>query len=338
MSGDSRVRSMSALPHPLLVADIGGTNCRVGIVEAEGSTPRRLARVATREARSPTEALGGVIAAAGIRPRAAAIAVAGPLVGDSANLTNADWRLHGPTLARELGLETGVLVNDFEALALSLSVLGPADVAPVGRAAAGGAGARLILGPGTGFGASALLGRPGRWTVAASEAGHVELGPLTEDEARIWPHMERFHGRMTVEGVLSGDGLARIDAAMRAAGGGERRHRDGAAVHAAALAGDAAARAAIRMLGRLLARVAGDIALTMKALGGVHIAGGIAPKLMPLFDQDEMREAFEAKAPMRPLMERTALVVVTAPDPAERGLAALALDPASFGFDDRLWR
>ncbi len=209
---------------------------------------------------------------------------------------------------------------------------------PIGPDVGGLEGARLVLGAGTGFGAAALVGRPGRYAVAASEAGHMELRPLAPDEAAIWPHLPLLHGRVTIESVLSGDGLARLDAALRGAKGLAAVHADGAGVHAAALAGDNLACEAIRLFGRLLARVAGDLALATKAFGGVHVAGGIAPKLMPLFDEAEMRRAFEAKAPMDEFLKRTHFQLVTCPDPAERGLAALALDPAAFGMEDRLWR
>lgn len=327
----------TTLPHPLLVADMGGTNCRVGIVDALGMRPRALARIQTRQAGSPEAALGMAMEGAQIRPRAAAIAVAGPLIGHAANFTNADWLIDGPALARALGFETGILVNDFEALALSLAALGPDDWRPIGREAEGLDGARLVLGPGTGFGAAALIGPPERRMVTASEAGHIELGPAREDEAAFWPQMAMRDGRHTVESVLSGAGLARIDSAMRAARGEAPRHGEGDAVHRAALAGDPSALAAVRMFGRLLARVAGDLALAAKAFGGVHVAGGIAPRLMPLFDQDEMRAAFEEKAPMTPFMRRVPFRLITCADPAERGLAALALDPGAFGMDDRLW-
>lgn len=327
-----------SLAHPLLVADIGGTNCRVGVVDEPGASPRVIERISTASAATPEQAIGRVIERARVRPKAAAIAVAGPVIGRRAEFTNAAWLFDGPVFAKAMGLSNGILVNDFEALALSLPTLAPTDLAPIGRAQGDGQGARLVLGPGTGFGAAALVGRPGRQLVVATEAGHIELGPVEDDEKRFWPHLERYHGRYAVEGVLSGAGLARIDGAMRLAADRYARHSDGAAVHAAAEAGDAISLAAVKVFGRLLARVAGDLALALKATGGVYVAGGVAPKLLHLFDQDEMARVFAAKAPMQELMASVPLHVVIGPDPAERGLAALALDPAAFGMENRLWR
>lgn len=327
---------MPALPHPLLVADIGGTNCRVAMVDAPGTSPRVIRRLSTKDEPSCETALARAIADAGVKPRAAVLAVAGPVIGFGAELTNAGWSFDGPSLMAALGVEQGLLLNDFEALATCLPVLGDADLTAIcaGKPADG---ARLILGPGTGFGAAALAGREGRHTIVPSEAGHMELGPVTEDEFALWPLIERMDGRVTIESVLSGAGLARLDAAVRAGQGKVAVAVDGAHVSLLAEAGDAIALAAIQLFGRLLARAAGDLALACKATGGVFIAGGIAPKLLPMFDLNRMRHAFADKAPMEALMRDVPLWIVTGPDPAERGLAKVALDPAAFGLDNRLW-
>lgn len=327
---------MSALPHPLLVADIGGTNCRVAMVDAPGLAPRLIRRLSTKAEPSCEAALLRALGDADARPRSALLAVGGPVIGHRAELTNAGWSFDAPSLMAALGVENGLLLNDFEALATCLPVLEAADLIAIcpGMPAEG---ARLILGPGTGFGAAALVGREGRYTIMPTEAGHIELGPVTGDEFALWPLMERVEGRITVESVLSGSGLARLDAALRQLKGQAAVSVDGAVVSHRAEGGDVTARAAIQLFGRLLARVAGDLALAYKAVGGVFVAGGIAPKLLPLFDLPEMRRAFSHKPPMGALMDTAPLWLVSGPDPAERGLAKVALDPAAYGLDNRLW-
>ncbi len=327
---------MPALPHPLLVADIGGTNCRIAIVDAPGAPPRVVKRLATKSEPNCEGALARAMTEAGVKPRAAILAVAGPVIGVGAELTNAGWSFDGPSLMAALGLSQGLLLNDFEALATCLPVLRDADLTAV-SAGRRGDGARLILGPGTGFGAAALVGREGRYTIVPTEAGHMDLGPATDREFALWPLLERAEGRITIESVLSGAGLARLDTALRRLAGGTALCVDGAAVNVRAEAGEALALAAVRLFGRLLARVAGDLALAYKATGGVFVAGGVAPKLLPLFDLPGMRLAFLQKPPMQALMEDAPLAIVTGADPAERGLAKVALDPAAFGLDDRLW-
>jgi glucokinase len=327
------------LPHPLLVADIGGTNCRIAVVDEPGARPRAVARVATDDPDLPTagHALRRAISASGVAPRAAALAVAGPVIGRSAVLTNAGWSFDGPALAEALGLAQGLLVNDFEALAAALPELGADDLVAI-KPGAAAEGVRLVLGPGTGFGAAALAGAKGRHVIMPTEAGHIELGPVGADEFALWPHLARVEGRVTIEALLSGSGLARLDAAMRAAAGGRALHSDGAAVQTAAAAGEAVAAAAVMLFGCLLARAAGDLALAFKATGGVFIAGGVAPRLAPLWDHAALARTFAAKPPMQALMADIALHLVTGADVAERGLAALACDPAAFGLADRLWR
>ncbi|MCX7339981.1 MAG: glucokinase [Hyphomicrobiales bacterium] len=327
---------MPPLPHPLLVADIGGTNCRVAIVDAPGDLPRTVGRLSTKAEPSCEAALLHAIAEAGAAPRSALLAVGGPVIGHRAALTNAGWSFDAPSLMAALGVENGLLLNDFEALATCLPVLGAADLTAIcpGMPAEG---VRLILGPGTGFGAAALVGREGRYTILPTEAGHIDLGPVTEDEFALWPLMERVNGRITVESVLSGSGLVRLDAALRRRAGASALCADGTMVSVRAEAGDAVALGAIRLFGRLLARVAGDLALAYKAVGGVFVAGGIAPKLLPRFAVAEMRRAFSHKPPMGVLMDAVPLWLVSGPDPAERGLAKVALDPAAFGLDNRLW-
>jgi glucokinase len=328
----------AALPHPLLVADIGGTNARVGVVDAPGQTPRIVARFATKDAGLPTAetALRRAISLSGVSPRAAALAVAGPVLGRSAELTNAGWSFDGPALAKALGLEQGLLVNDFEALAAVLPALGSEDLAAL-KAGVADEGARLVLGPGTGFGAAALVGRDGRFSILQTEAGHMELGPVSEREFGLWPHIARLDGRITIERLLSGDGLARLDAALRRAAGRPSLDGDAARIVELAHHGDAAARDAILAFATLLGRVAGDLALACKATGGVFIAGGVLPRLLPLVDLAAMGEAFVAKPPMTKLMGKIPLHMIVGPDPAERGLALAAAEPEAFGLGHRLW-
>jgi glucokinase len=328
---------MPELHHPLLVADIGGTNCRVSLVSFPGAEPKVLHRQLTSGTATPAEALSRAIALAPTKPRAAILAVAGPVKGMSAQLTNAGWSFDAPALAMELGLEQVLLLNDFEALATALPVLKGKDLRTVHKGGDKADGTMLVVGPGTGFGAAALIGRDGRFTIMQTEAGHMELGPVTETEFKLWPYLDRLDGRITIEALLSGNGLLRIDSAMRRLAGRPSLGFDTAGLVGFAQSGDLAAKNAIRHFGVLLARVAGDLALACKATGGVFIAGGVAPKLLPLFDLEAMQKAFLQKAPMGALMEEMPLHIVVGADPAERGLALVAAEPETFGLDHRLW-
>lgn len=326
---------MIRFPFPVLVGDIGGTNARFALVAEPGAMPREVAKLKTGDFGQAREALERAIAACGdARPRSIILCGAGPLDGRRLKLTNAAWLLDGPVLARELGLDQGLTVNDFEAQALSLPVLPDGATQRIGSVEPAAHGPRLALGPGTGLGAALLLEIEGRFVPVASEAGHVELGPLGPEEDAIWPHLERIQGRVTSEAVLSGGGLYRLHKARAVAFGFKDRSEDVVAVTEAALA-DPASEAAlsVRLFWRLIARFAGDLALVGLARGGVYLMGGIGPRIAPLLNADDFRQAFEAKAPMDRLMRSIATVLVTDTDAALHGLAGVASSPERFLLD-----
>lgn len=330
---------MSDFPHPVLVADIGGTNCRLSLVPSAGAPHEPLARIGTGSHGTPEAALESVLSTLTQRPRAAVLAVAGPLEGRSAQLTNANWRFDGPALARSLGLEQGLLVNDFEALAASLAVLRDSDLTTLVKGRPEPDGLRLVVGPGTGFGAAALLRRGERGVLVPTECGHIGIGPEDPAEDRIWPALSAGLRRVTVESLLSGDGLVRLHRAVGSESGMDRSDISAADVTTLALDGDPVALMAVVCFWRLLARVAGDLALAFKATGGVYLAGGIVPRLLPLADIGTIQAVFSGKPPLEDLAARFALHVITAHDAAEQGLAAIAAAPGRFGLDDpdRLW-
>lgn len=328
-----------SIAYPVLIADIGGTNCRLSLVEEAEQPHRHLARIGTGSFRTAEEAFESVMGTLPERPRSAVLAVAGPLDGRTARLTNASWDFDGPHIAEALKLNQGLLVNDFEALAASLAVLNPADVETLVPGELEPGGVRLVLGPGTGFGASALLTHGERGFLVPTECGHIGIGPEDPNEQRIWPALAASHPRVTVETLLSGDGLVRLHKAVVATSGMLEPEVSAADISRLALDGDPAALMTVVCFWRLLARVAGDLALAFKATGGVYIAGGIAPHLLPLADRGTIATVFTAKPPMQDLMSRMPLHVITAHDAAEQGLAAIAANLPRFGLDDpkRLW-
>jgi glucokinase len=328
-----------ALPCPVLIADIGGTNCRLSLLAEHGAAPEALARISTGAFPTPEQALESVLSTLHTRPRSAVLAVAGPLYGHSAQLTNAGWYFDGPKLAQALRLEQGLLVNDFEALAAALAVLGAEDVVTLVPGQPEATGPRLVLGPGTGFGAAALLRRGEASVLVPTECGHIGIGPEDPAEVKLWPALSEGLPRVTIEALLRGDGLVRFHRAVAQQSGLAEPDISAADVTTLALDGNPAALMAVICFWRLLARVAGDLALALKATGGVYLAGGIAPRILPLADKATLQAVFSSKPPVEDLAARFALHVITAEAAAERGAAAIACEPARFGLDDpaRLW-
>jgi glucokinase len=173
----------------------------------------------------------------------------------------------------------------------------------------------------------------GRHTPIASEACHIGFGPATDEEWAIWPHLERAHGRITTESVISGPGLARVHRARLTAEGLTPTQADTPEIVAAALAnrqGDEAK--SLRLFWRIAGRLAGDMAVAFVSLGGVTLAGGVLPRIVEFLDEGEFRRAFEDKAPIG-FMTTIPTRLVTHSDTVLVGMAAIAARPESYAID-----
>ena len=328
-------------PFPLIVGDIGGTNARFAVVEAAGAPLRMLARARTAAYPGIAEAMLDSTRSLAIRPRSAVLCGAGPVEGRQLALTNAPWVIDGPALVAAGVVEQGLLLNDFEAQALALPAIPERFLHQIGPSVAPDSGPLVVLGPGTGLGIAALLTVDGRYVPVPSEACHIGFGPVEEDELAFWPFLERARGRVTTESVISGPGLVRVHKARAAAGGQAVSTVDGATIVERAVS-DASSDEAetCRCFIRLVARFAGDIAITFLATGGVTLAGGILPRIRGLIDAVEFRRVFEAKAPVDALARRIGTRLVIEPDAVLAGMAAIGAAPGIYGIDyeKRLWQ
>ncbi len=319
---------------PALLADIGGTNARFALAEDGADGFRDLGRTPTAAHPDPHAAVRDfALPRCPVRPRTAILAVAAPVTGDRIVFTNCPWVLEPRRLVAELGFETVVAVNDFEAQALALPGLGPADLVALDGGLARPDATRVVIGPGTGLGVAQLIASDGRWIPVPGEGGHASLAPDGAREEAIWHEIAKVEGRVCAEAVLSGPGLVRLHDALRAVDGLPARALDPAGVTAAAEAGDAVAREAVAVFVAALGRFAGDVALIALARGGVYLAGGIPPRLVGPLAAGGFRAAFENKPPYRALMAEIATAVVIHPLPAFVGLAAWARHPDRFAVD-----
>jgi glucokinase len=294
-----------------LLADIGGTNARVTFRKdrVPGSVYLRQAA----DFPSLDVLLADVIAEAGAQPTRAALALPGPVTGDSIKLTNLPWEIERGALAKQLGVRSLTVVNDLEATAWSLPHLATGDLVTwrAGRAAAA---ARVVVAPGTGLGVGALVPAAGAWTAVPSEGGHaLAVMPRNTPEAlrNLWSGMPSW------EDLLSGGGLLRL----------YRAFDDGATtpaeVTALAEKNDAHALEAIGFFSELLGACAGDMAMVFGAKGGCYVAGGVVPALGKLFDVARFIAGFSDKGPYRNYADTIPLALITHPYPALVGLAAL---------------
>ncbi len=327
-------------PYPLLVCDVGGTNVRVGAVREPGGGVVRIGNVPTASHSTLLATIKPMQERAMVPARSLLVSAAGPIDGAIVRLTNADLTIDGPEIANGLGLDQGLLLNDFEAQALALPHLPEQWTRAIVAGVTIAEGPRLVLGPGTGLGAAALLDAGGAWLPVRTEAGHMSFGATDGLEQQLWPHLERVEGRVTFESVLSGPGLVRLHMAHRKLHGLPAAPAPAADIVATAVAGDAMAVDTLKLFWRLVARCAGDLALAFLARGGITLAGGVLPRLIGWLDPEDFARVFVARAPVSALVASMPVKLLTEPDAALVGLAALAAKPESFLIDygRRAWR
>ncbi len=307
---------------PGLVADIGGTNARFALVGPD-ATVESIQVLATAEHRSLAAAVEAYLELSGReRPRQAVFAIAGPIAGDEVRMTNAAWSFSAAAVRDQLGLDGLQLLNDFAALALSLPALGP-EHTPLIKAGEAVPGTPLaVLGPGTGLGVGALVPADDGWVPVTGEGGHRDLAAADEREWRIVQRLGAEYGHVSAERVLSGSGLATLYRVI-----GELEGRPAEALDAAQITHRAATQKcplcaeAIRIFSGQLGAVAGDLALTLGARGGVFLGGGMVSKMGEEFRVDEFVARFEAKGRFTEYLRRIPVRRIEHPYPGLVGAA-----------------
>jgi glucokinase len=321
----------------ILAADVGGTKTHLALYEPDAG-PRHpvFDRLVSSRAYPSLDAIvREFVDDAGARTVRGAVGVAGPVVGRRCDTTNLPWDVSADGLGATLGGADITLLNDLEATAWGLAMLAPADLEPLapGEPAHGN---RVLVAAGTGLGV-ALLTWDGRgWIPSASEGGHAAFAPTDPLEAELLAWMHRRHRRVSVERLLSGPGIADLYRFLAATGRGDApagfdAHVEAApdpavvVTHAALEGACGRARLALERFVRVYGAVAGDLALITLARGGVYLAGGIAPRILPFLREGAFLEAFRDKGRLAPVVARIPVSVVLRPETALWGAAAFAL-------------
>jgi len=282
---------------PRLLGDIGGTNARFALIRYEGGPVEEIRTLSGADYPGPAEAIEAYLKlAGGERPVAGAIGIANPIDGDSIKMTNHTWAFSIEALRKAVGLTKLIFINDFTALALSLPQLPANELVQVGGKAADRNAAIGVLGPGTGLGVSGLVPSPSGYIPLSGEGGHVTISARTEEEFAVVQELGRTHPHVSAERILSGPGLVNLHEALAAVRGLPSPGLGAPEISAAALEGkDKLAVDTIHMFCAFLGTVAGNLALTLGARGGVFIGGGIIPRLGDLIHRTPFRARFEEK-------------------------------------------
>ncbi|MDQ5907984.1 MAG: Glucokinase [Pseudomonadota bacterium] len=308
---------------PALIADIGGTNARFALIDAH----RRLYAERTLAcADFPGLIAAGqafLQAAGGMRPRRAAVAVATAISGDQIQFTNSPWSFSIEAVRQELGLDQLTILNDFTALALALPWLAPEERRTVGGGEAVHGAPIALIGPGTGLGVSGLIWSGERWLPLETEGGHVTFSPVDDREWVISRILQKQFGHVSPERLLSGPGLVNLYHALAELEGWVPEALTPADITDRALAGACRhCQDVLDMFCGALGTAAGNLAITLGARGGVYIGGGIVPRLGDYFTQSAFRTRFEDKGRFSSYLAAIPTWVITAANPAFRGVAA----------------
>lgn len=316
----------------LLVGDVGGTNARFAIAHMIDGKPVLEHHESFPASEHPTF-LGGVkafIDGCEVKPTGGVIAVAGPVTDGAIDLTNSPWQVSEAELAT-LGLNPVRLINDFEALAWGAPVVPADELASLGGPDEGEEHTTIaVLGPGTGFGVSALARDiHGNEIAMPSEGGHACFAPGDPIEDEILRILRRRYDRVSIERLICGPGLLNMHRALAEIDGRETHIDDPAQITTEAMENpNSACGATLARFCAILGAVAGDIALTTGARGGIYIAGGIAPRILPFLQASPFRERFERKGRFADYMAAIPTKVILHKHAALLGAARVAFSDA----------
>ena len=310
---------------PRLLADIGGTYARFTLETAPG----RFEHAATLRCADHADFHAAVSAylktLAADRIAHAAVAIANPVEGDEVRMTNYHWQFSIEAMREKLGFDTLVVVNDFTALAMALPRLDSNDRRQVGGGQARERSVVGILGSGSGLGVSGLIPADDGWIALGTEGGHTSFSPRDERELSILHFAWKDLPHVSFERLLSGPGLELIYRAL-AARAGTRAAKGLSApeiTRRALAANDAVCVDTLDAFCAILGTAAANLAVTLGALGGIFIGGGIVPRLGQYFDRSRFRQRFEDKGRFSAYLAQIPTWVITAQNATFHGVSAI---------------
>jgi glucokinase len=315
----------------ILAGDIGGTKTLIGLFEPHAERPRAIATESfqTTAFAGLPEIIDAFFARQASMPRitAAAFGVAGPVLGQTANMTNVEWHVDAAQLVTRFAFPRAQLLNDLEAMAYAVPVLEGDELTPLQRGVRRRDGNMGVVAAGTGLGGS-LLHRIGeRHVPVASEVGHSDFAARSDRELDFVRFIRQRHGRCEIEHVVCGPGLVNLaEFTHQHAACAAVSHADAAAeVSKAALDGTCRCCVeALEMFVDAYGAVAGNLALIGVTTGGMFIGGGIAPRILPALTTGRLIAAFRDKPPMTDLLDAMPVNVILNPDAGLIGAAVYA--------------
>jgi glucokinase len=304
----------------ILAGDIGGTNARLAYFQPQNGHLKLVSErvFPSREHSELGEIVTQFVDGSGTRPEAACFGIAGPVRDGRVETSNLPWVIEQSRLANQLHLPT-LLINDLEANAWGIGGLAPSDLVPLNRISRTPVGNQAVIAPGTGLGEAGLFWDGSRHHVFACEGGHCDFAPQGDLQIELLRFLGARFGHVSYERILSGPGLVNVYEFLRTKGGKEsgelvsamKQGDPAAAISRAALEGsDALAEKTLDLWIQVYGAEASNLALKTMATGGLFLAGGISPKILPKLKGSPFMQSFLEKGRMRSLVEAMPVQVI----------------------------
>lgn len=275
-----------------VVADIGGTNARFAMYSPDDSGKIKLfnhLRFRCSEFSDFAAAYRAYLDKTGHQVDGACVSIAAPTDGDHIHMTNLNWAFSIRDYKRALGLKSFLVINDGVAAVLATTAVEPSQLEVVKSGQAVDSGSRLNLIPGTGFGLGCIVPYKGEWVPIKSEGGHATVAAVTKEEFEVLQHITEKSGRAVSDRVLSGPGMFSLYKALAAVRGEQILDIDIKEMTSRAIKReDRLCADALDLYCTLLGRLAGDLALTLDAHGGIYLSGNV----LQLVGVDRLGECF----------------------------------------------
>lgn len=307
-----------------LVADIGGTNTRVALADGCHIVPGTIRRYSNDAYAGLEQVLTQYITDEhDVNPKAACVAVAGPVRDGRATMTNLNWTIDKDTLIRATQAETVAILNDLQAQGHALGFLDQKNIRNIiPGAQAHEHAAKLVIGVGTGFNAAPVFDTEHGRLVTPSESGHANLPLRNEADFRLSEFVGDAHGFPAIEEVLSGRGIENLYAFLGAEAGDFKRAKAKDIMQACGEGTDPRAAEAARIFTQFLGTVAGNLALIQLPFGGIYLVGGVSRAFAPFLDRFEFSAAFRDKGRFAGFMDNFPVSVIEDDYAALTGSAA----------------
>ncbi len=287
----------------ILAGDVGATKTLLSLVHGAQTYKERYV---TSDFANLADLVQRFLTVCGVRPDIACFGVAGPVLNNSAYLTNVGWQVSAPDLERELHIPRVMLINDFVAIAYGILQLSPQDLLCLQAGQPMPQAPIAVLGAGTGMGQAYLTWGAQGYQVHPSEGGHTDFAPRNDRELAVWQFLQQKYGQVCVEHIVSGQGIANIYEAL---GGGTA---EPAAIAQASSDGtDPLAVQTMELFASAYGAEAGNLALKILPYGGLYVAGGIAPQILSwLTTGDRFLQAMQSKGKAGQLLQNIPTYIV----------------------------